>query len=206
MHRLLRIVAAAAVGLLFVPTAMAAQGYRTVTGPHPATDPNKVEVTEFFWYGCPHCYHFEPYIKRWLAQKPDDVEFRYVPAILGPSWELDARAYYAARVMGVLDRFHDAMFHAIHEEGQRFTQPGDLGKFVSTLGIDGDKFVATMKSFAVDTKIRRAKSLQRAYGISGTPSVVIDGQYVTSGALAGNFDRMIDIINDRVAAARGGSG
>jgi len=206
MHRAFRIAAAALVGLLFVPAAMAAQGYRNVTAAHPPGDPHKIEVTEFFWYGCPHCFHFEPYIEKWRKTKPDDVEFRFVPAILGPSWELDARAFYAAKVMGVLDRFHDAMFNAIHKNGMRFTQPKDIGKFVSTLGIDGDQFVATMQSFAVDTKINRAKSLQRAYGIAGTPSVVIGGQYVTSGALAGNFDRMIDIINDRVAAVRGDSG
>lgn len=201
MHRLL-----CALLLLAGPSLAAAADYRTLEGARPGDDPDTIEVIEFFWYGCPHCYNFEPHIQRWKQDLPEGVEFRLMPAVFSPSWELHGRAFYAASVMGVLDRFHEPMFRAMHEEGRRLDTEAKLGAFVADLGIDRQQFIDTMGSFAVDAKIRRAKSLQKAYGISGTPSIVIDGRYVTSGSLAGSFDRMIAVINDRVAALRGDSG
>jgi thiol:disulfide interchange protein DsbA len=136
------------------------------------------------------------------AGSSDDVTFRYVPAVFSPKWEFHGRAFYAAKAMGVLDRFHDAMYKALHEQDRRLDSPEAIGEFVAGLGMDGDKFVTAMNSFAVNVKIKRARDLQKAYGISGTPSVVIDATYVTSGSLAGSFDRMIEIVDERVAAAR----
>ncbi|MDZ7748313.1 MAG: thiol:disulfide interchange protein DsbA/DsbL [Halofilum sp. (in: g-proteobacteria)] len=204
MHRFL----SACLGTLAVlaSASVAAQDYRVLDGAQPGNDPETIEVVEFFWYGCPHCHNFEPYIERWKEDKPDGVTFRYVPAVFSPTWELHGRSFYAAQVLGVLDTFHDAMFRALHEQGRRLETESELRAFVDELGLDGDKFVDAMSSFAVDAKIRRARSLQKAYGISGTPSVVIDGRYVTSGGMAGGFDRMIEIINERVAAIKGGSG
>ena len=180
----------------------AAEGYRVVNAATPGDDPETVQVTEFFWYGCPHCYRFAPHVERWLENKPADVEFRHMPAVFAPSWEIHGRAFYAAKVLGVLDQFHMPMFRAMHEEGRRFGTTEEIGEFVASLGIDRKKFVDTMDSFAVDSRMRRAKSLQQTYGIAGTPSVVIDGRYVTSGSEAGSFERMIEIINERVAAVR----
>lgn len=206
MYRRLRVLAAAALALLASP-ALAAEGYRTIDGPTPGDNPDTIAVMEFFWYGCPHCNRFAPMIEEWKEQDhPDDVAFRHVPAVLSASWEVHARAFYAAKVMGVLEQFHRPMFRAIHDEGRPMESAAEIGEFASSLGIDGERFVSTMNSFAVDTKIRQAKNLQRAYGVSGTPSVVIDGRYVTSGAEAGSFERMIEIINERVAALRGESG
>lgn len=206
MHRRLRPPSLAALALL-ASAAFAAEGYRTIEGPTPGDDPDTVEVTEFFWYGCPHCHRFEPLLREWKGQeRPDDVVFRYVPAVLSASWEVHGRAYYAAEVMGVLERFHLPMYRAIHEEQRRLDTATEIGEFASSLGIDGERFVSTMNSFAVETKMRQARNLQRAYGISGTPSVVIDGRYVTSPREAGDFDRMIEVINERVAALRGDSG
>jgi len=207
MHRFLRSLAAAMLALLVTSPALAAGGYRALDGPQPANDPDKIEVIEFFWYGCPHCYRFEPMIQQWAQQeKAPNVEFRHVPAILSRAWELHGRAFYAAKVMGVLDRFHQPMFDKLHEDHRGLSNEDEIRDFVDSLGIDGDQFVKTMNSFAVDTKIRRARSLQKAYGVSGTPTVVIDGRYVTSGSMAGSLQRMIQVINDRVAAARSESG
>jgi thiol:disulfide interchange protein DsbA len=187
---------------LLAPAASAAQGYRTLDVAAPANDADSVQVTEFFWYGCPHCYRFEPYVERWLKDKPADVEFRRMPAALSPEWALHGRAFYAAQVLGVLDQFHQAMFKAMHEQGQRMRSAEAIGEFAASLGLDGDAFVDTMNSFAVDSRMRRAKQLQKDYGVSGTPAVVIDGRYLTSGSMAGNFERMMDIIDARVAAVR----
>jgi Protein-disulfide isomerase len=169
----------------------------------PGDEPGVIEVREFFWYGCPHCYRFSPYVREFKSDLPENVRFSHVPAVLAPSWELHGRAFYAARVLGVLEQFHEPMFAAIHEQGRRLDSQSELRSFVSELGIDGEEFVSAMESFAVDAKIRRAKSLQRAYGVSGTPTVVIDGKYVTSGSIAGGLEQMIQVMNERVAAIRG---
>lgn len=203
MHRFLRamtLFAALALG----PLAAAADDYRVLDGAQPGNDPDTIEVVEFFWYGCPHCYRFSPYIQDWKADKPEGVTFSHVPAIFAPSWEVHARAYYAAELLGVLDRFHQPMFRALHEQGRKLDSASKIRAFVDGLGLDGEEFASTMNSFAVDTRVRRARSLQKAYQISGTPSVVIDGKYVTSGNVAGGFGRMIEVINERVAALRGG--
>lgn len=202
MHRRLRLLTAAVFALL-ASTALAADGYRTIDGPTPGDDPDTIEVMEFFWYGCPHCDRFAPIIEQWKSDLPEGVAFRHVPAVLSASWELHGRAFYAAEIMGVLEEFHRPMFHAIHDEGRKMDSAAEIGEFASSLGIDGEQFVSTMNSFAVDTRLRQARGLQRAYGVSGTPSVVIDGRYLTSGREAGDFDRMIEIINERVTALRG---
>lgn len=186
-------------------TAFGDQGYRTISSSSATGDPDTIEVTEFFWYGCPHCNRFAPYIARWSEDLPDDVEFRHMPAVFAPSWEIHGRAFYAAKAMGVLEQFHPAMFQALHEQGRQLDSEAAIREFVAELDIDGDKFVQTMNSFAVDANMRRARDLQQTYGIEGTPSVVIDGRFLTSGGMAGSFEDMIEVIDERVAAVRGGS-
>ena len=192
----------AALLVAFAPASYAQQGYRTITGAGTSGDPGTVEVIEFFWYGCPHCYNFEPYVSKWKKDLPKNVTFRYVPAVFSSQWELHGRAFYAAKLMGVLDQFHDRMFAALHEENRSLSSEKAIAQFVSELGIDAQKFVETMNSFAVDAKIRQARDLQKTYSISGTPSVVIDGTYVTSGSRAGSFKRMIEVMSERVERAR----
>ncbi len=200
---------AAAFGLLLSallgPTAvLAAERYQTLDGPKPGDDPDTIEVREFFWYGCPHCDNFRHHIADWKDDVPEGVTFTHVPAIFRPSWEVHARAFYAAKIMGVLDRFHHPMFEAIHDEGRKLQSAEAIGAFVEELDIDGDEFAKTMNSFAVNARIKRAKRLQSAYGVRGTPSVVIDGRYIISAGDAGSFDNMIQIIDERVAAIRDG--
>jgi len=184
----------------------AADGYEVLDGPRPGDDPDTIEVHEFFWYGCPHCNDFEPYIDEWAANKPDGVTYIRVPAIFRPAWAVHARAFYAAKLSGVLDRFHGPMFAAIHDRGRRLDSKDAIGSFVAEIGIDGRSFVDTMDSFAVNARVRRAKKLQQAYGVSATPTVVVDGRYLVSPSAAGSFEAMIRIINERIAALRGGSG
>jgi len=202
MGRLFRVLTPLLVVLMLAPAVASAQRYEVIEGPRLGDDPDVIEVTEFFWYGCPHCYRFHPHIERWKESRPEDVSFRHMPAILSPRWELHAKAFYAASIMDVLDRFHGPMFEAIHRDGRSLDSVSAIGSFAASLGIDGERFVATMQSFAVDTRIRRAKSLQRAYGITGTPTVVIDGRFRTSGGIADGVANMIPVINERIAAIR----
>ena len=170
--------------------------YRVLDQAAPTSVPaGKVEVTEIFWYGCPHCYRFEPYVKGWLRAKDDNVVFTLVPGIVSPKWENHARFYYTAEALGALDKLHDQLFTAIHEKRQRLRKEEDLFDFAASQGVDRDKFAQTFRSFAVNAKIQRARQLVAAYGVNSVPSVVINGKYVTGGGLAGSFENMIYIMD-----------
>ncbi len=202
MQRVIQTAAAVLLLVAFVPAVNAAD-YRVIDSSGRPGESDSIQVTEFFWYGCPHCYRFAPLIEEWQQSKPDDVEFRHIPAVLSERWALHGRAFFAAKALGVLDEFHRPMFRAMHEDGKRMRSEEEIGEFVNSLGLDGDEFVDAMNSLGVDTRMRRARDLQQTYGVSGTPSVVIDGRYITSGSQAGSFERMIQVIDERVAAARG---
>ncbi len=202
MQRFIQAAAAALFLVAFVPAVNAAD-YRVIDSSASPGDADSIQVTEFFWYGCPHCYRFAPQIEEWRQSKPDDVDFRHIPAVLSERWALHGRAFFAAQALGVLDQFHMAMFRAMHEDGKRMRSEEEIGEFVNSLGLDGEEFVGAMNSLGVNTRMQRARDLQQTYGVSGTPSVVIDGRYITSGSQAGSFERMIQVIDERVAAARG---
>lgn len=158
-------------------------------------EPGKIEVVELFWYGCPHCYHFDPYLERWLKTKPDYVTFRRVPAVFRESWIPQARAYYAAEAMGVLDSMHGAIFDAIHRDKRTLDTRDQLADFFAERGVDREQFLKVYNSFGVQTKVRQAISMTKNAQISGVPSMVVDGKYRTSGSLAGTFANMIKVLN-----------
>ncbi|MGM0595237.1 MAG: thiol:disulfide interchange protein DsbA/DsbL [Pseudomonadota bacterium] len=160
----------------------------------PAGGAGKVEVVELFWYGCPHCYQFEPLLKEWLAEKPANVEFVRIPAIFNrASWKLHAHAYYTAEVLGVMEQFHKPFFDAIHQQGKRLNTQEAIRQFFDGIGVDGDTFDKTFESFAVQAKVRRAADLTRQSGITGVPSIMVNGKYRTGGSMSKTFPRMIEI-------------
>lgn len=168
-----------------------------------ADDGARVEVVEFFWYGCPHCYRFQPYLHDWLEDRPDYVEFRQVPAMLAPDWEIHARAFYAAQLLEELDRFHAAFYDAIHQDGRQLDSIEDIADFAATLGIDGERFASTMESFAVEHRLREARNLGRDYRVRGTPSVGVAGEHTVSPSEAGSFEEMIRLVEQHAASAHG---
>jgi thiol:disulfide interchange protein DsbA len=188
---------------------LAAQGYdegfdyQRIAPPLPTDTPGKVEVVELFWYGCPHCFRFEPIVERWLESKPDDVAFKRVPAIFRDSWAPLARAYYTAEALGVLDRLHMALFEAIHLKRRNLNSEGALRTFFQEHGVSGEDFDRTYRSFAVESKVRRAMDLTRRYGINGVPSMVVDGKFRTDGTLAGGLDEVPKIVDHLVATEAG---
>lgn len=155
---------------------------------------DKVEVLEFFWYGCPHCYSFEPHIKKWKDNKPANVEFIRVPATFFPNWTLHARAYYALEMMGELEKVHGRFFNEIHNNKKRLKSIDEIADFVSANGVNRSDFIDSMNSFAVETKIRKATNLVKDYKISGVPAIAVNGKYLVSGKLAGSYDNMIRIM------------
>lgn len=161
----------------------------------PTVPDGKVEVAEFFWYGCPHCFRFEPYVKGWLKKKSDKIVFNRIPAVLNPSWESHARAYYAAEVMGITDKVHEPLFLAIHQQKMRVYKEEEIFDFIESLGVDRDEFIKTFRSFAVNTKIQQSKKLAQAYGLGGVPAVVVNGKYKTSGSHAGSYEGLTVLMN-----------
>jgi len=172
--------------------------YKKIT-PQPTDTGSKIEVLEFFWYGCPHCYAFEPYINAWKKTKPANVEFVRVPAIFRPDWEVQARAYYALSNMGVVEELHEKIFNAIHKNRKRLNKKNLITDFVVENGVDRKKFEAEYSSFSVDSMVRKAKKKQTAYKIQGVPSVAVNGKYLTSGSMSGSYENLIKIIDYLVA-------
>lgn len=170
--------------------------YELINPAQPTTAPaGKVEITEMFWYGCPHCFRFEPYVKGWLKKKSDDIVFKRVPAMLSPKWESHARAYYAAEVLGVTDKLHEPLFLALHVEKKRIYKEEDIFDFVEGLGIDREKFINAYKSFGVSSKVKQSKKLGKAYNLGGVPSIIINGKYTTSASQAGSFEGLAVLMN-----------
>jgi thiol:disulfide interchange protein DsbA len=175
--------------------------YAVLPSPIPTSAPKgKVEVLEMFWYGCPHCYHFEPHIKTWMKSKPEAAYFIHVPAALNPSWVVHARAYYAAEQLGVLDKFHDALFVALHEQRRRLNSVDSLSRFAASLGIDEEKFREAMNSTETNSAILKAQEIGYRSMADGVPMIVVDGKYKVTGRMAGgSFENMLKIVDYLVA-------
>jgi len=165
--------------------------------PQPTDSGDKVEVLEFFWYGCPHCYHFEPEINAWKKSisNNDKVVFKRVPAVFRPEWKVHARTYYALVKMGKIEKIHGKIFNAIHKEKKHLNTLESMADFVAVNGVDRKKFVEEYNSFGIDSLVRKALKKMKAYNIDGVPMVVINGKYKVSGRMAGSFDNMIKIMN-----------
>jgi len=172
--------------------------YKKLT-PQSADTGDKIEVLEFFWYGCPHCYTFEPYINAWKKTKPANVEFVRVPAIFRPDWEVQARTYYALSNMGQIEDLHGKIFTAIHKDKKRLDKKEMLTAFLVKNGVDRKKFEEEYNSFAVDSMVRKAKKKQTAYKLQGVPSIAVNGKYLTSGSMAGSYDNLVKILDYLVA-------
>ncbi len=176
--------------------------YETLGNPQPTQAADKIEVVELFWYGCPHCFQLEPVVAKWLETKPADVDFIRIPAVLGPSWELLARGYYTAELLGVLDKIHNPLFEYIHVQRKRITSVGQLKDFFKKAGISEKDFEATFGSFAVITKTNRAKQAHIRYGISGVPAVIVNGKYRTTANLAGGNQKLITVVDELIQQER----
>lgn len=172
--------------------------YRNIK-PQPTSNPNHVEVIEFFWYGCPHCFHFEPDLKRWLADKPANVDFIRIPAPLNKSWELHTKAFYALELMGMQEKLHEKIFEAIHMKRMRLFDEKSLTDYLVKLGVDREQFEKNMKSFTVNGKLNKARKMMKDYEVRGVPQIAINGKYITSGSMAGNYKNMIKVINFLIA-------
>jgi protein dithiol oxidoreductase (disulfide-forming) len=156
---------------------------------------NKIEVLEFFWYGCPHCYQFEPTISKWKKNKPSNVHFTRIPAPLNPSWMPHTKAYYALEIMGKGEQYHEALFKAIHVERKKLFDMTSITQFLVSKGVDEKAFTSNVNSFAVEMRARKAMQLSREYKLNGVPMMAVNGKYTISAQQAGGYKQMIEITN-----------
>jgi thiol:disulfide interchange protein DsbA len=159
--------------------------FTLLDAPLPVDVPGKIEVAEFFWYGCIHCYNLEPDIEAWLKTIPADVSFRRIPAVFNNRMADDAAIYYAFEAMGLAGKLHKPFFDAIHRGGLKTADTAALGEWLKKQGVDPAKFGDVMKSFGVQSRVRRAAQHTVAAKIDGTPAMLVQGRYSISAEQAG---------------------
>jgi len=197
--------------LMMVVTLQAANAANYVQGQHyveldypvRTNNPDKVEVVELFWYGCPHCFRLEPGVEAWKAGIAEDVDFQQIPAVLGRSWEPHARAFWVATATGVLEQTHQAFFNAIHLDKKRMVSEGELKRFFAAYGVSEAQFDQHYRGFATESRLKQTESRINSYGIQGVPAFIVNGKYRVSASSAGGEQALFDVINFLIEKERG---
>jgi len=198
--------------LVFAPLLATAQtyvegeNYDLISPAVRTADPAKIEVVEFFWYGCGHCYNFEPLITAWKKTLADDVDFNGSPAIWNKPMELHARAFYTAQVLGVLDKMHPVLFQAMNVDHKRLATEEEIQELFVANGVSAEDFSKAFESFGVTSQVKQASARAKAAKITGTPALMVDGKYHVSTRKAGSQADMLkvsDFLIEKERAAKG---
>lgn len=174
-------------------------GYETLNPAQPTQHADKIEVIEFFWYGCPHCYNLEPLLQRWLKTLPGNVEFIRQPAVFSELWGKHAKAYFTAEALGVVDKIHSDFFDAVQAKKDKLETEEQIAKFFAARGVNEQQFHEAYNSFMVDAKMRQAPAIAARYGITGVPALIINGKYKTTAPLAGSHEKMLETASQLIA-------
>lgn len=211
-----RALAGVILGLLLATAAgaqpSAGKDYVPIKQPQPTDNPAKVEVLEFFWYGCPHCNNLQPSLEAWLKRKPADVDFKRIPAVFQDSWVPLTRTYYTLEAMGLVEKLHQDVFATLHRKNIRLQDANAIFDWAASKGIDRKKFADTYNSFGINGRTQRSIELTRKFDIPGTPALVIDGKYLTAPSMTIKADRAVDyerffqVIDGLIAEARKSKG
>jgi thiol:disulfide interchange protein DsbA len=180
----------------------AGKQYVELSSPVPVAVPGKIEVVEMFWYGCPHCYAFEPTLNPWIEKLPADVNFVRIPAMFGGIWDVHGQMFITLDTMGVEHKVHMAVFDAIHKEHKMFKTPDEMADFVATQGVDKAKFLDTYKSFAVAGLVKKDKDLAQKYQVSGVPTLIVNGKYRLDLGTAGGPEGVLSVTDQLIAKER----
>ena len=172
----------------------------------PVPSGGKIDVIEFFWYGCPHCNAFEPTLDAWQKTLPADVAFKRVPvAFSDEPFGAHQRIFYALESLGLVEKMHRKVFYAIHNERMRLAKPDEIAAFMGKNGVDPAKFLEAYNSFSVQTKVAQAKQLAQAYKIDAVPAMGVQGRYYITGTMAGGNDKMPAVVDALVQRIRKGT-
>ncbi|GFM49734.1 thiol:disulfide interchange protein [Pseudomonas cichorii] len=180
----------------------AGKHYVELSSAVPVSEPGKIEVVELFWYGCPHCYAFEPTINPWAEKLPEDVNFVRIPAMFGGAWDAHGQLFITLDTMGVEHKVHAAVFNAIQKDRKPLTKPEDMADFVATQGIDRAKFLETFNSFAVKGKIAQYKELAKKYEVTGVPTMIVNGKYRFDLGSSGGPEETLQVADQLIAKER----
>lgn len=196
-----------ALALLLVSTAAPAQitakgEYTRLSPPRPVATGSRIEVIEFFYYGCPICYELQPLMSRWLVGAPNYVAHRRVPVSSADGWESFARLFYTLEIMGQIPRLHWPVYDNFHFDNVQLNQEKVMQDWVARNGLDRDKFTEVYNSAEVKAKIDESRELIKNYDVRGVPTIAVDGKYVTSARLAGGTRQLMLLVDDLVKQAR----
>lgn len=199
---------------LAAPPALVAAQERLVEGKHyvavsprqPTLDPKQVEVLEFFAYGCEHCHAFEPTIDAWQKKLPANVRFRRIPVAFraGPM-VVHQQLFFAIEALGLVEQLHGKVFTALHVERRRLDRPEDVADFATKNGVDPARFVGALNSFSVATKVKQATLLATGYKFQGTPSIGVNGRWLTSGSMAGSNEKSLAVAEHLIGLEKKGA-
>lgn len=197
----------AGVAIVFATAAQAelveGRDYRTIRPVKATNDPTKIEVLEYFSWGCSHCYELYPHISQWAAKVPKDVAFVKSAVTVGfDQWMPLSRAFYALDYSGDVKRLDGPIFKAIHEQRVNLFTDENVAAWVGRQGVDQAKFAATTKSMGVDSKVKQAEANSRSVPIDGTPTIVVDGKYVLVGAAAKGYADWMPLLDQLIAKVR----
>src|SRR3989338_10192509 len=169
--------------LTAAPAYVGGRPYLELALPQPTETGSKIEVREFFWYGCPHCFSLEPSLEKWLKTMPKNAQFVRTPGVSG-RWLVHARAYYAFEALGALNKTHVAFFSTMHQQNRPLDSEDALVQFAAANGVDKAKFRETFNSFGVRMKLDKARQMNMEMGVSSVPTFAVDGRYITSPTMA----------------------
>ena len=197
----------AVAALVLASTALAQQQLRQrveydLIQPQPVATGDRIEVVEFFWYGCPYCANLQPSLEGWIKRKPADVELRRIPAVFRESWIPHARIYYTLEALGEVGRLHQSVYRAIHIDNESLGSAEATAAWASRHGIEPARWLAAYNAHDVARKVQDSKKYTVAYAIEGTPSLVVDGRYLTSSSMAESMPQVITILDGLIVMAR----
>lgn len=176
--------------------------YATLKKAQPVATGKKVEVLEFFWYRCPHCFQLEPSLGKWVKTLPKDAQIRRVPAVFREDWMPGAKIYYTLEQMGLIEKLHHKVFDSYHVDNINLNDPSVLGTWIAKQGVDRKKFEGIYNSFSTQSKATQGARLASAYAITGVPAFIIDGKYTTTMGMAGSETRLYEVLDQLIAKAR----
>ncbi len=182
----------------------AGKDYALLNPPQPTHSGNKIEVLEFFFYGCSHCFKLHPLMSAWEKKMPKDVELTFVPAIFNPSWEPMARTFYALEALGQRAQLHDDLYNAWNVSNMDLTDEAKVADFVAQHGVDRKKFSDAYNSFSMQSKVTRVKQMQQSYVIRGTPTLIVDGKYLITALHPAETMQVLNAVIDKARKERAG--
>jgi len=176
--------------------------YMRLDPPRAVASGEKIEVIEFFYYGCPVCYELEPKLSRWFFNGPGSVALRRVPALSSDNWDNFAKLFYTLETMGQLGRLHWPVYDNFHFNGLKLNEEPVMADWVAHNGLDKQKFTAAYRSPEIQAKLDGAREMTKNYDIKGVPSIVVDGKFVTSARMTGGTSELMQVVEQLVEQAR----